>query len=180
MPRVVITGAAGFIGSHLSEALLDRCMASGHALVLDAGAITLLAERGADLLRALRTPAILTPHLGEFERLFGKLEGSKVEQAREAARLSGAVIVAKGADSVIAAPDGRAALAGDASHWLATAGSGDVLAGAIAAMRAGGLDAFEATVAGVWLHGRAAQLAGPGLVADDLVVGLRGAFLECL
>lgn len=170
----------GLIPGAESAALLDSCMASGHPLVVDAGAITLLAERGSDSLRALATPAILTPHLGEFERLFGKLEGSKIEQTREAARLSGVVIVAKGADSVIAAPDGRAALAGDASHWLATAGSGDVLAGAIAAMRAGGLDAFEAAMAGVWLHGRAAQLAGPGLVADDLVTGLRGAFLECL
>ena len=170
----------GLMPGDETAALLTQCIDSGHPLVLDAGAITLLADLGPEALRALATPAILTPHPGEFTRLFGTLEGSKVEQAREAARRSGAVIVAKGADSVVAAPDGRAAISRMSCPWLATAGSGDVLTGTIAALRARGLDAFDAAIAGVWLHVRAGQIAGPGLVADDLPGGLRAALLECL
>ena len=97
-----------------------------------------------------------------------------------AAHAAQAVIVYKGPDTVVAAPDGRAAIAPSASHWLATAGTGDVLAGVIAAMRAAGLDAFEAACSGVWLHGRAAALAGPGLIADDLLDHLPQARAECL
>ena len=170
----------GLIPGPESQALLERCLAADHPLILDAGAISLLAELGPDALRGRTEPAILTPHPGEFARLFGTLPGDKVAQAREAARLSGAIIISKGADSVVAAPDGRAAISADASNWLATAGSGDVLAGTVAAMRAGGLEGFEAACAGVWLHGRAAQIAGPGLIADDLPEGLRAALLECL
>lgn len=170
----------GIIPGGESDDRLDQCLVSGLPLVLDAGAITLLAERGAERLRDLEHMAILTPHAGEFKRLFGEGEGGKIASARAAAARSGAVVVFKGADTVIAAPDGRTALAGDASSWLATAGSGDVLAGAIGAMRARGLDAYEAAIAGVWLHGRAAQLAGPNLIADDLLEGLRGALVECL
>lgn len=90
------------------------------------------------------------------------------------------MLVYKGADTVVAAPDGRAAIAPPASHWLATAGTGDVLAGVIAAMRAWGLDPFEAACAGVWLHGRAAERAGAGMIADDLLEHLPAAFAECL
>jgi hydroxyethylthiazole kinase-like uncharacterized protein yjeF len=155
--------------------LLEAALGSGHALVLDAGALRLLAARGTDGLK----DAILTPHEGEFAALFGNGEGSKVERARAAAASCGAVIVYKGPDTVVAAPDGRAAI-GTAPHWLASAGTGDVLAGTIAAMRAGGREAFEAACAGVWLHGRAAALAGPGLIADDLVGHLQAAAAECL
>jgi hydroxyethylthiazole kinase-like uncharacterized protein yjeF len=144
------------------EALLDAALASGHPLVLDAGALSLLGGRRAE-------GAILTPHEGEFRKLFGERTGSKVERARAAAAESGAVIVYKGADTVVAAPDGRAAIRGCESSWLASAGTGDVLAGIVAAMRARGLAPFEAACAGVWLHGRAAERAGPGLIADDLV-----------
>jgi len=133
--------------------------------VIDADAITHLGEperlRGQD--------AILTPHEGEFERLFGKLEGSKAERALEAARRSGAVIVYKGPDTLVAAPDGRLGFAPPAPSWLASAGTGDVLAGMIAALRARGLAGFEAACAAVWLHGRAAEIAGPHMIADDLV-----------
>ncbi len=170
----------GIIPGGESDDRLDQCLDSGLPLVLDAGAITLMAERGPEMLRVLERTAILTPHAGEFKRLFGESEGSKIERTRAAAARSGAIVVFKGADTVIAAPDGRVALAGDASSWLATAGSGDVLAGAIGAMRARGLDAYEAAIAGVWLHGRAAQRAGPNLIADDLLEGLRGALVECL
>jgi hydroxyethylthiazole kinase-like uncharacterized protein yjeF len=160
--------------------LLDRALASDVPLVLDADALTLSAETGAARLRDARRCPILTPHAGEFARLFGDSAGSKLDRACRAAEASGAVVVFKGPDTVIAAPDGRAAVAGHGSHWLASAGTGDVLTGVIAAMRASGLNAFEAASAGVWLHGRAAQLAGPWLVADDLLQHLPKAASECL
>jgi len=138
--------------------------------VIDADAIGQLGEperlRGQD--------AILTPHEGEFVRLFGQLPGSKPDRARAAAARSGAVVVYKGPDTLVAAPDGRLGFAPPAPAWLATAGTGDVLAGIIAALRARGLPGFEAACAGVWLHGRAAELAGPGMIADDLLAAIPG------
>jgi hydroxyethylthiazole kinase-like uncharacterized protein yjeF len=158
---------------------LRSALASAHPLVLDADALAPLATDLPLLLEAKRM-LILTPHAGEFARLFGALPGSKVEQAREAARRSGSVILFKGPDTVIAAPGGRAAIAPPAPHWLASAGTGDVLTGIVAAMRARGLEAFEAACVGAWLHGRAAELAGPGLIADDLPRHLPAAMAECL
>ena len=116
--------------------------------------------------------AILTPHAGEFERLFGNTSGSKAERALAAAEVSGAVVVFKGPDTLVASPNGRLGFAPPAPAWLATAGTGDVLAGMIAALRARGMPAFEAACAGVWLHGRAAERAGPGMIADDLLEAL--------
>ncbi|HYD13324.1 MAG TPA: NAD(P)H-hydrate dehydratase [Allosphingosinicella sp.] len=165
----------GLIADGEAQGLLEAVLGTAHPLVLDAGALRLLGERGPADLR----DAILTPHEGEFRALFGERSGSKVEQARAAAAWCGAVIVYKGPDTVVAAPDGRAAIAAS-PHWLASAGTGDVLAGAIAAIRAGGLPAFEAACAGVWLHKRAAEQAGPGLIADDLLVRLQAARTECL
>jgi hydroxyethylthiazole kinase-like uncharacterized protein yjeF len=152
-------------------------MESGKPLVLDADALVLLAERG---LRRIAGEPVMTPHEGEFKRLFGDLSGSKVERARAAAATAQAVVVLKGPDTVVAAPDGRAAIAPPAPGWLASAGTGDVLAGLIAANRARGLESFEAACAGIWLHGRAAELAGPGLIADDLVTHLPQALGECV
>jgi len=162
---------AGMTGRERLETALD----AGAPLVLDADALNLLA--GSELIAL--DGAILTPHEGEFARLFGALPGSKVERARAAAARAGAVVMLKGADTVVAAPDGRAAIAPPASPWLASAGTGDVLTGIVAAMRASGMDPFEAACAGAWLQGRAAQLAGPALIADDLVAHLAAAVAEC-
>jgi hydroxyethylthiazole kinase-like uncharacterized protein yjeF len=144
--------------------LLDQVLASGRPLVLDGDALRLLG----DPTRLHELDAILTPHEGEFEALFGKIEGSKVDRAIDAARLSDAVVIYKGPDTLVAAPDGRVGFAPPAPAWLATAGTGDVLAGITAAMRARGLDPFEAACAAVWLHGRAAEIAGRQMIADDL------------
>ena len=115
------------------------------------------------------TPAILTPHGGEFAKTFPGQEGSKIERAKAAAADAGAVVIYKGADTVIAAPDGRVVAAWPGSPWLATAGTGDVLTGACGAMLARGGDAFDAAVAAVGWHIARATAIGPGLVADDLL-----------
>jgi len=119
--------------------------------------------------------AIVTPHDGEFRRLFGDIKGTKPERALEAAKRSGAVVVYKGPDTLVASPDGRIGFRAPAPAWLASAGTGDVLAGTIAAMRARGLPSFEAACAGVWLQGKAAEIAGPQMIADDLVEAIGGA-----
>jgi hydroxyethylthiazole kinase-like uncharacterized protein yjeF len=160
--------------------LLEAAFASDHPLVLDAGVLQLLAEDGVERLADLPHLPILTPHEGEFAKLFGKGEGSKIDRTRAAAAASKAVVVYKGPDTVVAHPDGRAAIHPSVSNWLASGGTGDVLAGIIAATRAAGMEPFEAAQAGVWLHGRAAQLAGPAFIADDLVAQLPHAVAECI
>jgi hydroxyethylthiazole kinase-like uncharacterized protein yjeF len=162
-----------------ARGLLAAALAGPLPLILDADALTLIAESGPTALHGLAEVPILTPHAGEFARLFEDRSGGKIEQARRAAAAAHAVIVYKGPDTIVAAPDGRAAIASPSS-WLATAGTGDVLTGVIAAMRAWGMDAFDAACAGVWLHGRAAELAGKGLIADDLLDHLPAAFADCL
>jgi hydroxyethylthiazole kinase-like uncharacterized protein yjeF len=148
--------------------LLTLALTSQAPKVIDADAITLLGDpqrlRGQD--------AIITPHDGEFVALFGKLEGSKPERAIAAAERSGAVVIYKGPDTLVAAPDGRLGFAPPAPAWLASAGTGDVLAGITAAIRARGLPPFEAACAAVWLHGRAAEIAGPRMIADDLAAAI--------
>ena len=152
-----------------AQLLLDIALACRRPLVLDADALTLIAGRGVAMLQELDRAAILTPHEGEFERLFPDLTGSKVEAARAAAEASGAVIVYKGADTVVADLGGEAAIAPPAPGWLASAGTGDVLTGIVAARRAALDDPFQAACEAAWLHGRAAEAAGPGLIADDLL-----------
>lgn len=155
------------IGPGLGERmdLLTLVLESRAPKVIDAGAVSLMG----DPLRLRGTDSIVTPHQGEFERLFGVLAGSKPQRALAAALSADAVVVLKGPDTLVAAPDGRLGFAPPAPAWLATAGTGDVLAGIIAALRARGMPAFEAAAAGVWLHGRAAERAGAGMIADDLL-----------
>jgi hydroxyethylthiazole kinase-like uncharacterized protein yjeF len=155
---------------------LDAALASGRPLVLDADALTLVGDTGHERLAG----AVLTPHWGEFVRLFGNDGRDRLTQARAAAAASKAILLLKGADSIVAHPDGRAAIAPLAPGWLASAGTGDVLAGIVGAMLAGGRDPFEAAQAAVWLHSEAARLAGPMLIADDLIAHLPRAAAACL
>jgi len=161
------------VGPGLGDApqVLTLALTSKALKVVDADAITHLGEPE----RLKGQDAILTPHEGEFRKLFGDLPGAKPERALEAARRSGAIVVYKGPDTLVASPDGRLGFGPRAHPWLASAGTGDVLAGVIAAMRARGLPAFEAACAGVWLHGRAAEIAGPQLIADDLAAAIPAA-----
>ena len=151
--------------------VLTLALTSRAPKVLDADAIAHLGEPE----RLEGQDAIITPHAGELVKLFGEIEGTKVQRALEAARRSGAIVVYKGPDTIVAAPDGRVGFAPPAPAWLASAGTGDVLSGIIAALRARGMAAFDAACAGVWLHGRAARIAGPGLIADDLAAAIPGA-----
>ncbi len=162
-----------------AEQRLLRVLGCRLQLVLDADALTLI---GASIgrIKRMRAPPILTPHEGEFQRMFGEGSGSKIERTREAAHKASAIILFKGPDTVIAAPDGRVALAMPGPSWLASAGTGDVLAGVVAAMVAQGLEGFEAAQAAVWLHAEAARRAGPALIADDLVYHLPDAVAACL
>lgn len=173
----VVLGPGAGVGPE-TRARLE--VAAERRVVVDADAITSYAGGARGLAEALaRSPAaVVTPHDGEFARLFAgeasALEApSKLERARAGAALLGAVLLIKGPDTVVAAPDGRAAIASNAPPFIATAGAGDVLAGLIGGLLAQGMPAFEAACAGVWLHGEAGREAGPGLVADDLVDALR-------
>ncbi len=191
--NAVLIGPGASVGEETASDVL-AVLSSSAACVLDADALTSFAagdslehpERpGFGFLRSEQSssqaPAVLfnaikartgsvvlTPHGGEFKRLFGECAGSKLDQAREAARVSGAITVFKGADTVIAHPDGRAAINTNAPPALATAGSGDVLAGFITGLLAQGVPAFEGACAAVWLHGECANVFGPGLIAEDL------------
>ncbi|MBO6636830.1 MAG: NAD(P)H-hydrate dehydratase [Roseitalea sp.] len=193
-PRAALAGLKGIgavvLGPGFGDLPLARSLATsilddrGLALVLDADGITAFADDPEPLFDAARArdkPAlVLTPHAGEFARLFPDLAADvslgKLAMARAAAARSGAILVFKGADTVIAAPGGAAVINANATPALATAGSGDVLAGAIAGLAAQGMPAFESACAAVWLHGEAGRAAGPVAIAEELVAALPEAF----
>jgi hydroxyethylthiazole kinase-like uncharacterized protein yjeF len=174
--NAVVLGPGGGVGQALREQV-GAALKSGAAVVLDADALTSFGDELPALTTAIGglpgRDVVLTPHEGEYNNLFNKLLDNhnvhpELEKARAAARASDVIIMFKGADTVVAGPDGRASSAANAPPYLATAGSGDVLAGMVGGLLAQGMPAFEAASAAVWLHGEAASQFGPGLIAEDL------------
>ena len=163
-------------GNGLGEATRARTLAAlgaGIATVLDADALSAFADDPATLFAAVRGPTVLTPHEGEFARLF-RVEGDKLARARAAAKAAGAVVLLKGFDTVIAHPDGRAVINANAPPDLAVAGAGDVLAGLVVGLLAQGMEPFDAACAAAWMHGACGAAVGPGLIASDLAEALPG------
>jgi hydroxyethylthiazole kinase-like uncharacterized protein yjeF len=161
------------LGPDTARATLPVLLAAGRCVVADADVFSAFAGEP----EALRGAAVLTPHAGEFARAFGDPGADRVAAARAAALRTGAAVLLKGADTIIAEPGGRAAINASAPPWLATAGSGDVLAGLIAGLLAQGMAPWDAAAAGAFIHGRAAVLAGPGLVVEDLLPALTPALV---
>jgi hydroxyethylthiazole kinase-like uncharacterized protein yjeF len=183
--NAVVLGPGGGVGAAMREQVL-AALDGPRAVVLDADALTSFAGEGAPALfaaiaRRNEQATVLTPHEGEFARLFGSRlhdveKSSKLEKAMAAAEASGATVLLKGADTVVAQPAGRAAINANAPPWLASAGTGDVLAGFVAGLLAQGMPAFEAAAAAVWLHGEAATAAGMGMISEDLSETLPGIY----
>ena len=175
-----VIGPGAGVGEETAAKVLT-ILKSNAAAILDADALTSFEGTAETLFDALRKDDVITPHGGEFMRLFGGLieePKARLSAARAAAAKAGCMVVLKGADTVVAAPDGRASINTNAPPDLATAGSGDVLAGFIAGLRAQGMPGFEAASAGVWLHGACGQAAGPGLTAEDLPAALPGVYRQ--
>ncbi len=167
-PRVtsVLLGPAAGVNDR-TQALVLAALSAKKPCVLDADALTVFKDAPDTLFTAIQSPVVLTPHAGEFKRLFGDLT-DREQDAGRAAKTSGAVVLLKGSDTVIAAPDGRLVINRAAPPTLATAGSGDVLAGLITGLTAQHMDSFDAACAGAWIHADCARRFGPGLIAEDL------------
>lgn len=167
MDAVVIGPAAGV--TEATRANVRALAATGAALIVDADALTVFEGWPKDLFDVLDRDDVLTPHEGEFKRLFpGLLDKGREAATKEAARRVGCVVLLKGPHTLIAAPDGRLAINDNGTPWLATAGSGDVLAGMIGGLMAQRMDSFDAARAAAWIHAEAARGFGPGLIAEDL------------
>ena len=169
--NALVLGPGLGVGQATREAVAVACR-QDKAVVLDADALTSWADDVDGLAKLVDDRMVLTPHEGEFRRLFPDLDGDKLSRARRAAERLGAVLLLKGPDTVVAHPDGRAVIGEQAPPTLATAGSGDVLAGMIGGLLAQGMPTFAAAAAAAWLHGDAADRFGPGLIAEDLVDGI--------
>jgi hydroxyethylthiazole kinase-like uncharacterized protein yjeF len=172
-PRASVVVGPGLGRDSLAAAKLDAAIACEKPLVIDGDALHLLTDAHFAIFRERsqvhdrNVRVVLTPHAGEFEALFGKWSGSKIEAARAAARRSGAIVVFKGADTLVAHPNGHTNVALGASHWLSTAGTGDVLAGTIGATLLSDMS-FDAAEAALWMHAEAARRLGGAFIADDL------------
>lgn len=168
--NALLLGPGAGLGDQLRR-LVGEALATGRPTVLDADALTVFAGKPQALFDAIRGPCVLTPHDGEFARLFPDLPPGlgKLERVRRAAARAGATVLLKGADTTIAAPDGRAVINDNAPPTLATAGSGDVLAGLIVGQLAQGMAPLAAAASAVWIHGDAASRFGPGLIAEDII-----------
>ncbi|MEQ8194429.1 MAG: NAD(P)H-hydrate dehydratase, partial [Rhodospirillales bacterium] len=165
--NTVIAGPGAGVSPETKSRVLAVLKANKQT-VLDADALSVFEDDAKSLLKAVHADCVLTPHEGEFKRVFPALRGGKLQRARAAARIGGAVVLLKGGDTVVASPDGRATITDNAPAELATAGSGDVLSGIIAGFMAQGMAPFEAASAAAWIHGEAARGFGPGLISEDI------------
>ncbi|MFA5040787.1 MAG: NAD(P)H-hydrate dehydratase [Bdellovibrionales bacterium] len=177
-PALLIGPGLG-LGVAQKKEVLEALKAQRYAVV-DADGLTNFSDKPEKLFKALHKNCILTPHEGEFVKLFGAIKGNRIFNVCAAAKQAGCIVLLKGSKTIIASPNGRVIVNRNAPPWLATAGSGDVLAGMILGLVAQKMPIFEATAAAVWMHGRIAELHGPGLIAEDIVEGIPGVLKEIL
>lgn len=166
--------------NRVASAWLQAAIKTDKPLLLDAGALSLIGQRFSQTVKKRGAETVITPHGGEFAALTSAISGDKLADVRNLSEQSAATVLLKGADTVIANPDGEMQIAGNCCSWLSTAGTGDVLTGIIASRLASGLSGFEAACQGQWIHNRAAQLAGPAFTPEILIDHIPEALQECL